>query len=180
MEKFFLRRFLAVDELNIIDHQQINRPEAFLERNRILESKRPNKMIHELFGRQINHPAFGEFLARVMGDRMHQMRFAEPDAAIQKERVERRRFRIGDPPGRGVGKFIGLTDNKVFKNKPRIKRRADAGNIRCRSGFGFLEDRGRRRRRLVPHSAYLTHDRLGPRRLDEYFEISYCWIFRHP
>ena len=82
MEKFFLRRILATDELNIINHQNINRTKLFLERHRIAETKGAHKAVHEFFRRQIHHLSRWCLLADMPRNCMHQMRFAKPDPAI--------------------------------------------------------------------------------------------------
>ena len=57
MEKFFLRRVLAADELHIVDHQHIDRAELILERDGILETQRAHELIHEFFRRHIDDAA---------------------------------------------------------------------------------------------------------------------------
>jgi hypothetical protein len=72
-----------------------------------------------------------------MRDGMHQVRLAQTDATIQKQRVERHGPTIGDTACGRMGQFIGLADDKGIKRKPCIQRRA--GNIvdieRTRDGF---------------------------------------------
>ena len=62
------------------------------------------------------------------GDRVHQMGLAEADAAIEEKRVERHRlFRadagFGDPPGGGMGQFVGLADDEILEGEARVERR---------------------------------------------------------
>src|SRR5262249_61298385 len=89
MEELLLRRILATDELNIVDHQQIDRAELLLEIHRRLVAQCPDELVHELFGRKINDLAVAGMLADVPCHGMHQMRLAEPYPAIEKERIER-------------------------------------------------------------------------------------------
>ena len=93
VEKFFLRRVFAADELHIVDHQQIDRAELVLEVHRRAEAQGPDELVHEFFGGQIDDLAARRLHADMPGDRMHQMRLAEPDAAIEEERVERHAMR---------------------------------------------------------------------------------------
>ena len=128
MEKLFLRRFLAADELHIVDHQQIDRAELVLEIHRRAEAQRPDELVHELFGRQVDHLAGRSLGADVPGDRMHQMGLAEADPAIKEQRVERhavdrRDAGLGDAAGGGVGQLVGLADDKILEGEARIERR---------------------------------------------------------
>ena len=51
MEKFLLGRIAAADELNVIDHQNINRAELILEIHGILLAQGAHKSVHEFFRR---------------------------------------------------------------------------------------------------------------------------------
>ena len=82
MEKFLLRAVFAGNELDIIDHQHIDRTELILEIHRILETERPDKPIHEFFSRQIQHTFLRAIGGNGVTDGMHQMGLAETDTAI--------------------------------------------------------------------------------------------------
>ena len=125
MEKLFLGGFLAIDELNIVDHQHIDRAEPFLERHRILEPERPDKMVHELFGGQVNHLAVRLVFANMPGDRMHKMGLTKPHPAIEKQRVIRGGRRVGDPARGCIGQLVRLADDEIIKFEPGIQRGAD-------------------------------------------------------
>ena len=125
VEKFFLGIVLAAEKLNIVNHQDIDGAELFLERHRILEPHRPYELVHELFRGQIDNPSFRRRLADMGCDCMHQMSLAEPYAAIQEQRVERDGFRLCNAPGRGKRQFVWLADNKIVETEPWIKRRPD-------------------------------------------------------
>ena len=124
MKEFFLSGILAADELDIIDHQHINRTEAFLELHRVLMPDGLYEMMHEGLGGHIDHPAMGEIFPDMGGDGMHQVCLAQPDPAIEKQRVELRVLAHGCFKGNGMGKFVRLLDNEIVKRHARVEATA--------------------------------------------------------
>ena len=54
VEEFLLRRVLAGDELNVVDHQHVDRPEKLLEAHHVLVAQGLHEAVHELLGRQVD------------------------------------------------------------------------------------------------------------------------------
>ena len=79
-----------------------------------------------------------------MGNGVHQVGFAQTNAAIKKQGVERYRTAFSHTAGGGMRQFVGLTHHKGVKGKTSIQRRAwqffvqRAGRARQRAGKGFL------------------------------------------
>ena len=121
MEKFFLCRVLAADELHVINHQHIDGTKLFLERHRIPEPQRPDKLVHELFRREVNHPAVGMRLGDVPSNGVHQMGFAQAHAAIEKQRVEGYAFRFRHTACGSEGQLVGFADNKIVERAARVE-----------------------------------------------------------
>ncbi len=143
MEELLLRRILATYELNVVNHQQIDRTEPVLEIHRRAEAQRADELVHEFLGRQIDHLAAGGVSPDMPGNRVHQMGFAKADPAIEEKRVERhgmvgRGTSLGDAPGGGMRQFVGLADDEVLEREARIE---GAGKL-----APLLADLGRRRR----------------------------------
>ena len=135
VEEFLLGRLLAADELDVVDHQNLDRAELFLEIHRIVLAQRPDEPVHELLGRKVDDGALGIALADVPGDGVHEVGLAEPDAAIEEKRVEGRRLSFGDAPRRGIGELVGLADDEAVEGAARIERRADLLGVgECRDG----------------------------------------------
>ena len=145
MEEFFLGVFLAVDELDIVDHQHVDRPELLLERHRVLETQRADELVHELLGRQVHHAAVGMPLADVPADGMHQVRLAEPDPSVEEEGVVGGGRRLRHPAGRRVGELVGLAHDEVPEDETRIERTPDIPSV----AFGRGTTGGRGGGRLV-------------------------------
>src|SRR3546814_13322890 len=89
MEELFLRGFLAADELDIVDHQHVDRTELVLERHRVPEAQGTDELVHELLGGPVQPAALRMVLPPVPGDGVHQMGFAQADAAVREQLVER-------------------------------------------------------------------------------------------
>jgi len=127
VEEFFLGRFLAADELHVIDHQHVHGTELFLEINGILFAQRPDEPVHELFRRQIDDGPVRCAFADVPGDGLHQMGLAEADAAIKEQRIENHLRGFGDTPGGGVGKLVWLADDELLEDMETRLLMADVG-----------------------------------------------------
>ena len=103
VEEFFLRRILAGDELHIIHHQHVDRAEQFLEIHDLLVAQGLHEAIHELLGGQIQHAQMRLARLKFMRNRVHQVGFAQTDAAVKEQRVEGDRATFGHTAGGGMG-----------------------------------------------------------------------------
>src|SRR5262249_51777152 len=54
VKEFFLRRILAADELDVVDHQQVDRAELLLEVHRRAEPQSPNELVNERYDQEID------------------------------------------------------------------------------------------------------------------------------
>ena len=70
-----LRR-LALQELQVVDHQHVDAAQRLLEGERRLRAQRRDEAVHELLGGEIEHLAVGAVVAGP-GGRLQQMRLAE-------------------------------------------------------------------------------------------------------
>src|SRR5690606_14030739 len=104
--------------------------ELLLERHRVLEAQGTDELEHELLGREIDHLALRTGLADLPRDGVHEMRLAEPDAAVEEERVEghrvlRRAGAFRDSLRRGVSELVRLSGDEVLEGEAGIERGAD-------------------------------------------------------
>ena len=136
VEELFLRRFLAGDELDIIDHQHLDGAEHFLEIHHGAFAQGLHEAIHELFSREIQHAGLGAAGADISGDGVHQVRLAQTHAAIQEQRVEGHRAAFGDATGGGMGQLVRFADDEVVKGKAGIQRRGHFRLSRADGGGG--------------------------------------------
>ena len=144
MEEFFLRAVLAGDELHVINHQHVNSAENLLEIHHLAVAQSLHETIHELFCGQIDHVQIGSFRLQFPSNRVHQVGLAQPDAAIEEERVERDRATLGHAARGGMCQFVGFAYDETVKGKSPVQRRTRQliGGKRRDGGF-FLGHGGR-------------------------------------
>jgi hypothetical protein len=78
VEELVLGRVLAGDELHVVHHQQVHGAEQLLEAVHLLEPQRRDEPVHELLGRQVQHPRGGVVRAHLPGDGVHQWVLPRP------------------------------------------------------------------------------------------------------
>src|SRR5437867_3942223 len=89
MEKFLLGALLAAEKLDVINQEQISLAVTFPELHEIAVLNGVDEFIDEQLAGKVNH--FRVFLppaADMLADRLHQMGFAQPDAAINEKRIK--------------------------------------------------------------------------------------------
>ena len=131
MEELLLRRFLPREELDVVDEEDVGGAVAVLELERRGVLDRVDHLVHELLGRDEEDPLAGSLLTDVVPDGVHEMRLAEPDAAVEEERVVARagalRHRLAD----GVRELIPASDDegveRVLRTQVRFLARDRTG-----------------------------------------------------
>ena len=129
MEELLLGGLAPADELHIIDHQDVDRAELFLESNGILGPERSHELKHELLRREVDDPLARLALLDMQGNGMHQMRLAQADAAVEEKRVEGNALSLRHPACRGIGQLVRLADNEIVECEAWIERRGDVPAI---------------------------------------------------
>ena len=129
MKELLLRGRLVGNELDVVDHQDIHRPELVLECHRVLETKGVHEARHELLGRHEETLAFRSLRTDPPGDGIHQMGLAQSDAAVEIQRVVRNPIAVSHVHGSPMGEVIGLTDHEILEREPRIELGRGAGHV---------------------------------------------------
>ena len=144
VEELFLRAVLAGDELHVIDHQHIDRPEQLLEVHDLTFAQGLHEAVHELLGRQVEHAQVRAAGLQLMRDGMHQVGLAQADAAVKEQRVEGDRPAFGHPAGGGMGQLVRLADDEAVEGEAGIQRGARAIHppARARCGLAAAALRG--------------------------------------
>ena len=93
---------LALQELHVVDQQQVDPAQPFLEAQRRLALHRSDEMVHEVVGRQVDDVAAGLGGTGRPGDGIEQVRLAQPDARMDVDRVEAHRV-VGGSMGHLLG-----------------------------------------------------------------------------
>src|SRR5688572_13164099 len=87
VEELLLRAFLAAEELDVVDQQQVRLAITLPELYQRAVLDRVDEFVDEELTREIHHLRVLLFREDVLADRLHQVRLAEPDAAVNEERV---------------------------------------------------------------------------------------------
>ena len=85
MEEFFLRRFLAGDELDVVDQQHIDAAVAVAKSLGGMRADGIDQVIGEFFRRDVQHLL--PLCLRVVADGVQQVSLAQSHPAVQKERI---------------------------------------------------------------------------------------------
>ena len=123
----FLRHRLALQELEVVDEQYVDRLEVILEPDRVARPERADEMIHEALGGDEQHLAFGMALAHPPGDGIEEMRLAETGGGMDEQRIEadrQARLRFRDALRRRVGKAVRSAGDEALESLARIERRS--------------------------------------------------------
>ena len=89
MEKLFLCAFAGGDELDIVNHQDIHGSEALAKCGHALETNRGDHFVGKFFRADVGETERRIATLERVADRLHQVRLAKSDSAIQKQRVIR-------------------------------------------------------------------------------------------
>ena len=145
---------LAGQKLQVIDDEDVDRPQLLLERDRGLRLERGDEAVHEALGREVEHAPAAAF--RQMRGRLDQMRLAEADRGMDEERIVGNRLAgtgAGDLLGGGMGERVGPADEEGVEGHAAVERRAGQIVVAAGRRLDGAQERhgragGRLRRRL--------------------------------
>ena len=121
MEELLLNTFLAFDELDVVDQQDIRFPVATLERDLAVVTKTVDEVVGEFFGRDVLDPHAGEQSLCVVAGRMKKVRLAQARSSPDEQGVVRTRRRLRDRDGSGMSESVGRSDHKSVEGVLRIE-----------------------------------------------------------
>ena len=126
MEKFFLGALLTYNKLNIVDQQHVNVSVFIPEFGRSRVALRTasngfNQIVRKFFTCYINNLCLLVIVNHIPGDGVHEMRFSESRASVDKKRIIGFSRRFGHRERRGMSKIIVRADNKRIKGIFRIQ-----------------------------------------------------------
>ncbi len=108
-------------KLDIVDQQRIHRTVETLELVDGIELQRLDHVGHETLGMQVDHLGIGILLQEVVTHRVHQVRLAQADPAVQKQRVVAVLGIVGHLPGGRPRELVGLALDEVLEGEGAIK-----------------------------------------------------------
>src|SRR5207302_3492126 len=110
----------ALEELQVVDHQNVDAAQRLLEGDRRLAAQRRYEAVHEPLRRQVEDLAVGLGVAGP-GDRLQQMGFSQAYAGVDVERVEHDRIvaaRDRDLLCGGVCERVGTAHHEGGEGQP--------------------------------------------------------------
>ena len=115
MEKLLLCPFLACDELDVVDEQDVDVPVLVAEFLVPVVLDGVDELVREFLRRRVENLRVRVLVEDVVADGMHQMRLAQTDAAIDEQGIvcQGRCFRNGQ--GGGMGKLVSAALDVGFK-----------------------------------------------------------------
>src|SRR4051812_38789912 len=152
VKEFLLRTLFAAEELNVVDQEQVGLTITLPEFDQRTVLNRIDEIVNEYLAREVHH--FRALFLRpdVLADRLHQVRLAETDAAVDEERVVSASRGLRDRETRGVRNLVVRADDKRIESVTRIQSESAAFAAGRRS-FGFGLRRLRAFRRHFDHAA---------------------------
>ena len=123
VEEFFLGLFLADDELEIVDDEDVEFAEFKIEFFTFTEFYGVDKIGVEMRNRGVEDFQRGVFSQKFIADGLDEVGFAEARAAIEEERVIAAARGVDDTASGGNGEIVIRTDDEVIEGVFRVKTR---------------------------------------------------------
>ena len=136
VEKLFLGVLLALDELDVIHQDQVGGAVAVAKGLHAVLADRLNQVIGEGFAAHVEHPRLRVYFQPVVADRLHQVGFAQPHPAAEKEGVEFPPGRFRHRQGGGVGHAAVGPHHKAVEHVAGVQPRSHLAG-RLTGGFGL-------------------------------------------
>ena len=130
IEELLLRPGLSTEELDVVDQQQVQRVVELLEGIEGLVLIRPNDVRDVLLGVRIAYVRRRVPQEDVVRDGMHQVRLAEPDAAVDEHRVVGSTWVFSNLKRRGTRQLIGLASHEIVEGEQRVETTSFASRRR--------------------------------------------------
>ena len=146
VEELFLRALLAGEELDVVDQQRIERAVRGLELVHRVVLQRPHHVADEALRVHVGDARLRVALLDQVRDGVHQMGLAQPDAAVQEQRVVGAAGIFRDLERGGLGELVALALDEGGEGEVGIEPRADhqplgAAHVRAAAAAGRAAQR---------------------------------------
>ena len=125
VEELFLRALLAGEELDVVDQQCIERAVRGLELVHRVVLQRPHHVADEALRVHVGDARLGIALLHQVRDGVHEMGLAQPDAAVQEQRVVGAAGIFRDLERGRLGELVALALDEGGEAEVGIEPRAD-------------------------------------------------------
>src|SRR4029077_3553156 len=127
VEKFFLRPLFTTEKLNVVNQKKVGLPITLPEFYQITVLDRVDELVDEKLTGDVDHLHVFPFRPHELADGLHLMGLAQPDAAVNEERIVRARRCLRDSETGCVRDFVVRADDERFECVSRI----ESGNGRA-------------------------------------------------
>ena len=148
VKKLFLRSLFSREELNIVNEEHVEGAVTSLEFPHRVALQRHNHIAHKAFRMNIGHATVGILAEKMLANRVHEMRFAQTDTAIDKQGVVSLARVVGNGVSGRTCNPVAPTFNEVGKDVIAIKRTSwdrercrlvtPSSDLTTHAGWGFL------------------------------------------
>ena len=149
VEELFEDLFLALEELDVVEEEDVDRAIPVLELVHPLPADAVDELVEELLRRDVAHDGVRVEFDAVMADGVEEMCLAEAGVRVDEQRVVVVTGLLGDGESGGVGEAVGLADDEVVErvlgNEARIVGSRAGGVDRVDREWGLEVGSGRAR-----------------------------------
>src|SRR5437764_53629 len=121
VKEFLLRSLLASEKLDVVNQEKISLAIALPEFDEITVLDRVDEFVDEQLTRDVEHLHVFSFRPHILPDGLHQMGFAQANAAVNEQWVVRARRRLRDGKTGGMRDFIVWADDERLECVSRIQ-----------------------------------------------------------
>src|SRR5437660_12872012 len=121
VKEFLLRSLLASEKLDVVNQENISLAITLPEFDEITVLDRVDEFVDEQLTRDVDHLHVSSFRPHILSDGLHQMGFAQANAAVNEQRIVRARRRLRDGKTGGMRDFIVRADDERLECVPRIQ-----------------------------------------------------------
>ena len=121
MEEFLLGGFLAGDELDIVDEEQVRFPIFVAEFDVLTALDGGNQFVGKLVTLDVDNLGIRLLLTDAVGNGIQQMGLTHAGRAVDKQRVVHITGMVADGDGSRMGKAVGRAHHEIIKIKLGIK-----------------------------------------------------------
>ena len=125
VEEFLLAAVLAGEELDVVDHQRIDRAVRLLELVDGVVLQGTHHVTDESLAVHVGDPRARARCPDPVGNRMHEMGLAEADPAIEEQRVVGATRILGDLQCRRPRHLVALAFDEILEGELRVDPRTD-------------------------------------------------------
>ena len=131
VEELLLRLGLALEELDVVDEQDADVAVGALEGVDAVVVQRADEVVRERLDGRVAHGQPVAVGRDVVGDRVQQVRLAEPGRAADEERVVGERRHLGDRERGAVGEAVGVADDELVEREAGVEGDVGGGPQRA-------------------------------------------------